>query len=41
MRDAGGNATGIRLRDPYGSYREITDFTRIYFCIGRAGAMDV
>lgn len=34
--DANGNPTGLVLRDPYGSYRTITDFVRIYFCIGRA-----
>jgi hypothetical protein len=41
MRNADGDAIGLRLRDPYGSYREITDFTRLYFCIGRAIAMHV
>lgn len=41
MRNADGDAIGLRLRDPYGSYREITDFTRLYFCIKRAVAMDV
>jgi hypothetical protein len=35
--DALGNPTGLVLRDPYGSYRTITDFVRIYFCIGQVG----
>lgn len=33
--DANGNPTALVLRDPYGSYRTISDFVRIYFCIGR------
>ncbi len=36
LTDAWGTPTGLVLRDPYGLYRTITDFTRIYFCIGRA-----
>ena len=39
--DANGNPTGLVLRDPYGSYRTITDFVRIYFCIGRASIINV
>jgi hypothetical protein len=39
MRNADGDADALRLRDPYGPYREITDFTRLYFCIKRAAAM--
>jgi hypothetical protein len=39
LRDANNNPTGVVLRDPYGSYRTITDFTRIYFCIGGAVAI--
>ncbi|HEY0477077.1 MAG TPA: C2 family cysteine protease [Kofleriaceae bacterium] len=34
--DASNNPTGLVLRDPYGSYRTITDFVRLFFCIGRA-----
>ena len=37
--DASGNPTGVVLRDPYGQFRTITDFTRIYFCIGGAVSM--
>lgn len=33
--DAAHRPTGLVLRDPYGQYRTITDFVRIYFCIGR------
>jgi hypothetical protein len=28
------------LRDPYGSYRTITDFVRLSFCIGRGTGLD-
>ena len=31
-----GQPVALVLRDPYGSYRTLTDFARIYFCIGRA-----
>ena len=34
--DANGVANGLVLRDPYDQYRTISDFTRLYFCIGRA-----
>lgn len=33
--DAGHHPTGLVLRDPYGYEREITDFARLYYCIGR------
>ncbi|TWT33725.1 Hemolysin, chromosomal [Posidoniimonas corsicana] len=36
LRDNDDNLTGLRLRNPYGSYKNITDPTRLYFCIGRA-----
>ena len=39
--DANGNPTGVVLRDPYGIYRTITDFTRIYFCLGGGAVFDV
>jgi hypothetical protein len=39
--DGNGNPTGLVLRDPYGVYRTITDFVRIYFCIGRATKVEV
>lgn len=38
--DGNGNPTGLVLRDPYGSYRTITDFVRLYFCIGRGTALE-
>ena len=41
LKDADGNPTGLVLRDPYGVYRTLTDFTRIYFCVGRAAIWDV
>lgn len=39
-KDANGNPIGIVLRNPYGSYRTMMDFTRIHFCIGRATASE-
>ena len=39
--DANGNPISITLRDPYGSYRTITDMTRIYFCLGAGTAETV
>jgi hypothetical protein len=43
LKDAAGTPTGMVLRNPYGTqgpggdrYITLTDFTRIYFCIGRA-----
>jgi Calpain family cysteine protease len=50
LTDANGNPIGIRLRDQYGQtngngyskgYVDITDFTRIYFILGSAAAMNV
>jgi hypothetical protein len=41
LTDANGDPSGIVLRDPYGQTRTITDFTRIYFLIGRAISLDV
>jgi hypothetical protein len=38
LHDEDGNPNGLVLRDPYGYNRTLTDFTRIYFCIGRATA---
>ena len=34
--DGKGNPTGLRLRDPDGSYETVTDPARLHFCIGRA-----
>ncbi|MFZ5446620.1 MAG: C2 family cysteine protease [Myxococcota bacterium] len=34
--DANANPTALVLRDPYGSYRTVSDPVRIHFCIGRA-----
>jgi hypothetical protein len=34
--DGNGVPNGLVLRDPYGSYRTITDTTRLHFCIGNA-----
>lgn len=39
--DAMGNPTGMVLRNPYGSYLTLTDFTRIYFCVGGAGTWEI
>lgn len=39
--DSEGKPKGLVLRDPYGTYRTITDFARIYFCIGRASVLEV
>ncbi len=36
-----GDPIGLRLYNPYGSYVNLTDFTRLYFCIGRATAWNV
>ncbi|MDG2305282.1 MAG: C2 family cysteine protease [Candidatus Binatia bacterium] len=38
--DGQGTPTGIVLRDPYGSERTLSDFTRIHFCIGRASQLE-
>ncbi len=38
LKDGVGNITGVKLRDPYGSYRTLTDFTRIYFCLSAGAA---
>jgi Calpain family cysteine protease len=34
--DGDGNCAGIVLRDPWGTYRKITDLGRIFFCTGGA-----
>jgi hypothetical protein len=34
--DAAHKPIALVLRNPYGSYDKLTDFARIYFCIGRA-----
>ncbi len=39
--DAGGDPTGLVLRDPYGVYRTITDPVRLHFCIGRASKQNL
>jgi hypothetical protein len=39
--DSNKNPIGICLRDPYGSYINLKDFTRIYFCIGGIAAQQV
>jgi hypothetical protein len=41
LKDNNGDPIGLVLRDPYGPERTITDFTRLYFCIGRAAAWNV
>ena len=41
LTDAGGTPTGLVLRNPYGSYRTVTDLTRLYFCIGGASSYQV
>ncbi len=38
--DAKGNFTGIVLRNPGGRYVTITDYARIYFCIGGASPVE-
>ena len=38
--DAKGNFTGIVLRNPGGRYVTITDYARIFFCIGAAGPVE-
>ncbi len=38
LTDAHGNVTGLRLRDPYGSNRTLTDMTRIYYCLSPGDA---
>jgi hypothetical protein len=39
--DANKNPTALVLRNPYGSFDKLTDFTRIYFCIGGGARWDL
>ena len=48
LTDGAGNPTGLVVRNPYGTqgpngdgYITITDFSRIYFCIGGAASAQV
>jgi hypothetical protein len=41
LYDANGKPLGLKLRNPYGSYVNITDLAHLHFCIGRATAWDV
>jgi hypothetical protein len=41
LTNAAGEPTGLKLYNPYGYNVTVTDFTRLYFCIGRAQAWDV
>jgi hypothetical protein len=41
LYDGNGTPYGLRLRNPYGSYLNITDLAHLHFCIGRAVAWDL